>query len=72
MTGNVYNLGNTEININKMQLCQAIKKHVPDFYITESPINEDPDKRNYIVSNENEYEDTEIKRYKKLKTKLKK
>jgi nucleoside-diphosphate-sugar epimerase len=52
MRGQIYNLGNTEININKMQLCQAIKKHVPDFYITESPINEDPDKRNYIVSNE--------------------
>ena len=52
MRGNIYNLGNTEINISKMQLCQTIKKHIPDFYITESPINEDPDKRNYIVSNE--------------------
>lgn len=52
MQGQIYNLGNTDININKMDLCLAIKKRVPDFYITESPINEDPDKRNYIVSNE--------------------
>jgi nucleoside-diphosphate-sugar epimerase len=35
-----------------MDLCLAIKKQVPDFFITESEINEDPDQRNYIVSNE--------------------
>jgi nucleoside-diphosphate-sugar epimerase len=33
-------------------LCLAIKKQVPDFFITESEINKDPDQRNYIVSNE--------------------
>ena len=52
MRGQVYNLGNTSANVNKMELCLAIKKQVPDFYITESPINKDPDQRNYIVSNE--------------------
>lgn len=52
MRGQVYNLGNTSANVNKMDLCLAIKKQVPDFYITESEINKDPDKRNYIVSNE--------------------
>lgn len=52
MRGNVYNLGNTSANVNKMDLCLAIKKQVPEFYITESPINKDPDQRNYIVSNE--------------------
>lgn len=52
MRGQVYNLGNTAANVNKMQLCLAIKKHVPDFFITESAINKDPDQRNYIVSNE--------------------
>jgi nucleoside-diphosphate-sugar epimerase len=51
MRGQVYNLGNTAANVNKMELCLAIKKHVPDFYITESAINKDPDQRNYIVSN---------------------
>jgi nucleoside-diphosphate-sugar epimerase len=50
--GEVYNLGNTSANVNKRQLCEAIKKQVPDFFITESPINKDPDQRNYIVSNE--------------------
>ena len=30
----------------------AIKKQLPDFFITESEINKDPDQRNYIVSNE--------------------
>ena len=52
MSGQVYNVGNTSANVNKMDLCLAIKKQVPDFYITESPINKDPDQRNYIVSNE--------------------
>ena len=51
LNNQVYNLGNTSANVNKMELCLAIKKHVPDFYITESPINKDPDQRNYIVSN---------------------
>lgn len=52
MRGQVYNVGNTSANVNKMQLCQKIKEQVPDFYITESEINKDPDQRNYIVSNE--------------------
>ena len=51
MKGQTYNVGNTSANVNKMDLCLAIKKHVPDFYITESPINKDPDQRNYVVSN---------------------
>lgn len=51
MRGQVYNVGNTSANVNKLDLCLAIKKQVPEFYITESPINKDPDQRNYIVSN---------------------
>lgn len=51
MKGQVYNLGNTSANVNKMELCLAIKKQIPDFFITESPINKDPDQRNYVVSN---------------------
>jgi nucleoside-diphosphate-sugar epimerase len=50
--GQVYNVGNTSANVNKMDLCLAIKKQIPDFYITESEINKDPDQRNYVVSNE--------------------
>ncbi|MEK7596743.1 MAG: NAD(P)-dependent oxidoreductase [Patescibacteria group bacterium] len=52
MVGEVYNVGNTSINMSKMDLCKAIKKQVPDFCIMESEINKDPDQRNYIVSNE--------------------
>ena len=51
MKGNIYNAGNSEINISKLELCHAIKKQVPDFFITESEINKDPDQRNYIVLN---------------------
>ncbi len=47
-----YNVGLSNANLSKMELCEEIKKQVPDFYITESKIGEDPDKRNYIVSNE--------------------
>lgn len=51
MRGQVYNLGNTSANVNKMELCLAIKKQIPDFFITVSEINKDPDQRNYVVSN---------------------
>ncbi len=47
-----YNVGLSNANLSKMELCEEIKKQVLDFYITESKIGEDPDKRNYIVSNE--------------------
>jgi nucleoside-diphosphate-sugar epimerase len=29
----------------------VIRKHVPDFYFVAAEIGEDPDKRNYLVSN---------------------
>lgn len=51
MKGQCYNVGLSTANISKQELCNAIKEFIPDFYITESTINEDPDKRNYIVSN---------------------
>jgi nucleoside-diphosphate-sugar epimerase len=46
-----YNVGLSEANLSKLELCQEIKKQVPDFYFVEAPIGEDTDKRNYIVSN---------------------
>lgn len=52
MEGQAYNVGNTSANVNKRELCEHIKQQVPDFFITESEINKDPDQRNYIVSNE--------------------
>jgi len=47
-----YNVGLSDANLSKTELCQEIKKQIPDFYFVESPIGEDPDKRDYIVSNE--------------------
>lgn len=52
MKDQVYNLGLSDANLTKMQLCEEIKKQVPDFYFVEAKIGEDPDKRDYIVSNE--------------------
>ena len=46
-----YNVGLSEANMTKLQLCHEIKKQVPDFYFVEATIGEDPDKRDYIVSN---------------------
>ena len=52
MKSEPYNVGLSEANLSKTELCEAIKKHVPEFYFVESNIGEDPDKRDYIVSNE--------------------
>jgi nucleoside-diphosphate-sugar epimerase len=52
MKNEAYNVGHPDENISKEELCLKIKKHIPDFFITSSEINEDPDKRNYIVSND--------------------
>ncbi len=52
MKNEPYNVGLSDANLSKMELCEAIKKHVPDFYFVEAAVGEDPDKRDYIVSNE--------------------
>ncbi|MFO8049596.1 MAG: NAD(P)-dependent oxidoreductase [Desulfosudaceae bacterium] len=52
MKGSPYNVGLSSANLTKRELCQQIKTHLPDFYIHSAPIGEDPDKRDYLVSNE--------------------
>ena len=52
MKNQTYNVGLSSANLSKMELCMEIKKQIPDFFITESEINSDPDQRNYIVSND--------------------
>jgi nucleoside-diphosphate-sugar epimerase len=47
-----YNVGLSEANLSKWELCEEIKKQVEDFHFTSAPLAKDPDKRNYIVSNE--------------------
>jgi nucleoside-diphosphate-sugar epimerase len=51
MRGEIYNVGLSDANLSKMELCERIKRQVPDFYYVEAAIGEDPDKRDYIVSN---------------------
>lgn len=51
MCGQAYNVGLSDANLNKRELCETIKKFVPELYIHHAEIGEDPDKRNYIVSN---------------------
>lgn len=52
MKQNAYNVGLSDANLSKIELCQQIQKFVPEFVYLEAPIGEDPDKRDYIVSNE--------------------
>lgn len=52
MKNEAYNVGLSEANLSKLELCEEIKKQLPHFYFTESNIGSDPDKRDYIVSNE--------------------
>jgi nucleoside-diphosphate-sugar epimerase len=47
-----YNVGLSDANLSKMELCQRIQKQLPKFVFLEAPVGEDPDKRDYIVSNE--------------------
>lgn len=47
-----YNVGLSDANLSKLELCQEIRKQLPGFVSLEAPIGEDPDKRDYIVSNE--------------------
>ena len=52
MKNEPYNVGLSDANLSKLELCARIKEQVPDFLYLEAPIGEDPDKRDYIVSNE--------------------
>ena len=49
--GEIYNVGNSECNVSKLEMAQAIKEHVPHLVIKEEEFHKDPDQRNYIVSN---------------------
>ncbi len=49
--GEIFNVGLSKANISKIELCNEIKKIIPDFVFLEAPLGKDPDQRNYIVSN---------------------
>ncbi len=52
MKNGPFNVGLSEANLTKWELCQRIKKHVPQFEFLEASVGEDPDKRDYLVSNQ--------------------
>lgn len=51
MKGRPYNVGLSDANLSKLELCERIRHYVPGFHIVTAEVGEDPDKRNYIVSN---------------------
>jgi nucleoside-diphosphate-sugar epimerase len=51
-SGMVFNVGLSDANLTKQQLCEAIQDQIPSFQIFYNDNYEDPDKRDYIVSNE--------------------
>lgn len=52
MVGRPYNAGLDAANLSKEELALKIKEYVPNFYIHFAEFGSDPDKRNYIVSNQ--------------------
>jgi nucleoside-diphosphate-sugar epimerase len=49
--GEIFNVGLSSANVSKLDLCEQIKKELPNFVYLEAPLGKDPDQRNYIVSN---------------------
>jgi nucleoside-diphosphate-sugar epimerase len=52
MVGRPYNVGLDAANLSKEELALKVKDYVHNFYIHFSETGSDPDKRNYIVSNQ--------------------
>ena len=52
MKGNIFNVGLSDANVSKRELCERIARAVPEFVYIENDIGMDPDQRNYIVSND--------------------
>ena len=52
MSGEPYNVGLSDANLSKWELCERIQQQLPKFVFLESQVGKDPDQRDYIVSNE--------------------
>ena len=52
MCGEIYNVGLSESNLTKEELCQSIQLHVPNFTYLIAETGKDPDQRDYLVSNQ--------------------
>ena len=51
MKSQIYNVGLSDANVSKRELCENIQRHIPEFVFLDAPVGNDPDQRNYIVSN---------------------
>jgi nucleoside-diphosphate-sugar epimerase len=51
MKGQIYNVGLSDANVSKKELCDSIRKLIPEFIYIDEAVGKDPDQRNYIVSN---------------------
>lgn len=51
MKNQIYNVGLSDANVSKRELCEIIQRQVPEFVVLDAPVGHDPDQRNYIVSN---------------------
>ena len=49
--GEIFNVGLSSANLSKKELLEKIQSHVKDFAVSYNDYYEDPDKRDYIVSN---------------------
>lgn len=49
--GEIFNVGLSNANVSKLELCAEIQKLITKFVFFESQVGKDPDQRNYIVSN---------------------
>lgn len=52
MKDQIYNVGLSDANLSKKELCYEIKNQIPNFIFLEDKYSKDPDQRNYIVSND--------------------
>jgi len=52
LNGQVFNVGLSDANLNKMELAKKIKTYYPNLVIIENEFSTDIDNRNYIVSND--------------------
>jgi len=50
--GEIFNVGLSDANLSKIELCKEIQELIPSFVFFEEPFKKDPDQRNYLVSNE--------------------
>lgn len=52
MKGEIFNVGLSDANVSKRELCEIIQRQIPTFTFMEADHGSDPDQRNYIVSND--------------------